>query len=123
ASSSNRLLPQEDGWIEFMLPPPNNLIAMIGLASPNSSVDLSLIDYGFYFQNGNAFIYESGQSVAFAGNQVRDNLYAISREGSSIHYYVNNQLIHTSSTDAMLALIVDVALARGATSVISASFV
>ncbi len=110
ASSVQQIPANMDGWLETTLGEVNSY-RMIGFSDSDIDANFTSIDYAFYLSATNLYVYENGtQKFTIAGGEFPGDLLRITRTGSTIKYYRNNQLVYTSLTSTNAALIVDVAL-------------
>ena len=70
---------------------------MIGFSDQNTNTHYNTIDYAFYMSSTNLNVYENGSNrgAIIGGYQPYDRL-RISRVGSTIRYYRNDELVYTS---------------------------
>jgi len=120
AISASALSASTDGGITFINE--SNIIGfMVGLSESNTDPSWTSLGYSVYLLNNEIYIYESGSFIAsYLGLSIGDRI-SILRQGSSINYYRNNSLLHTTSVNANTQLFAD-ATVWGESPVIYSSF-
>jgi hypothetical protein len=113
ASSSNILTPNVNGWLEFVVNETGRQFA-IGLSYADTDAGIGTIDYCFYIQpNGAVSIVKRGGTAA-GFSLMKGDVFRVSREGTTVKFYVNGAVKYTTATDATTAaarFVVDVAMA------------
>ncbi|MEM7551345.1 MAG: hypothetical protein AAF363_16815, partial [Bacteroidota bacterium] len=113
AASNNKLLPGEDGWIQFEMSTEQvNKSLLIGLSYINEDSDQSTIDYGFLIANVNSVlrprengVYKGPSYFSYAGDVLR-----VERKRDSIYYKSNNEILWQTRTDLNNRLLVDISI-------------
>lgn len=88
-----------DGYMEFEpVFPDSNRRYMIGLSYTDKGYSYGDIQYAFYFNTKNIYIYESGKNVISLGNNWESgDKFKISIENGEIYYRKNNIFLYKSS--------------------------
>lgn len=121
AVSSNVLAANTDGWIEFSTLSGDY---MVGLAS-NNTIDLDEFTNAIRVDHlTNTYVLYSGFSGVGSGIWQIGDVFRISREGSEIHYYKNDEVIKSLSVNPALVLKVKASIRYRSerTPIINASF-
>jgi hypothetical protein len=121
--SANRLLANASGSMEAVI---NQAMVLqqyfFGLSRFNNTAGQDLIDYAFAV-NPAGYIYIYERNVQLLRLPFKDgNVLRISREGSTIKYYVDGQVVRTVATDPNYILHVDCSIAQGTVPMITTSF-
>jgi len=104
-SSLNRV--SDNGYLEFTVAETDKR-RMIGLSSADDNVNFNSIDYAIYLRNnGTISIYESGNNRGSFGDYDGEDIFRISVEEGTVHYYQNDQLLRIASAAPDLPLIAD----------------
>jgi len=122
AASYNVLPAGADGWVEFTFTTdPGTYV--VGLSQFNRTVTNSSVEYGFYINSVSniANVYETGVTRVSLAAPKSGNVYRIERVGNTISYYLNGQFLRSLATPGT-ALMIDVALAYGASPNVKCSF-
>ncbi|MDB3887436.1 SprB repeat-containing protein, partial [bacterium] len=83
----------------------------LGLSANQGGDNWYTINYSFYLTGSFILIIENGNTVnSNAGNVIAGDDLRIEREGSSIKYYKNNTLLHTTSTTPTIDLHADITM-------------
>jgi hypothetical protein len=97
--SKNTISENETGELSVIV---NQLTSqrMIGFANKNLDNNYVNLDYGFYINMDDIMIYESGSNIGiFSANVSEGTRLRIEKQcDNKVHYYVNDQLVHTSNT-------------------------
>ncbi len=110
AASEQQLPAGQDGWMEVVASE-TNLYRMVGLSDANTDANFTSIDYAWSMTNtGQLMIYENGTSRGTFGTYVSGDILRIERTGTSVKYYKNGILKHSSAIASSTLLIVDAAL-------------
>lgn len=106
ANSVDKLLPYQNGYLEFEFPRYGTLLTM-GLTENNAGYNTIL--YSFLLGGDNRpYIFENGSNLGTFGSvNFAGDIYKIERVGSEIKYYQNNILLRTVSTDPSKELMID----------------
>ncbi|TAF33944.1 MAG: T9SS C-terminal target domain-containing protein [Cytophagales bacterium] len=124
AASRNRLLPDDNGWVEFHIDEVNgSTFYTIGLSNLNIGEDDLWINYGINYAGGQIKICENGVYSSSLGFALPGDVLRVERSGSNILYSKNGNVFMMSSTDPSLELRVDVSIYKGRTpKVVQTSF-
>ncbi len=115
ASSQNLLSSNTDGWMEFIVSEAGSTY-MIGLTDGDPDADFHLLKYAFYITNAGYYqLRTNGSPITGAElKTVRPGMtFKISREGNTIHYYVDGVLEHEITNAYTGELIVDTSISMG----------
>lgn len=81
---------------------------LCGLSRASVGTNFDVINYGFYTrEDGELFIYENGKKILKVGSYDTNDRCVIKRIGTSIIYYHNDVLVHTSTAASSDPLYVD----------------
>ncbi|UOE54915.1 phage tail spike protein [Cytobacillus oceanisediminis] len=82
--------------------------SMFGLNSdPATDANYPSLDYAFYMNRGNLFVFENGSNVQTCGAYAEGDSLQITYDGESIRYYHNGELKRTKAVSAGLKLYID----------------
>jgi len=120
AASFNFLLPNTDGWVEFVASRASSYI--VGFSSSANGYATQDIAYGLYNETGQGNLsFNEQYTSASLGSFFSGDVYRVSREGSQMKYYRNGTLIRTVSTDASLGLYVKALVNSGNSPIVNCS--
>lgn len=103
ATSINKILPNQDGWVEM----PALCRAFLGLSSPNNDPSRQSINYAIY-PRGDALLYfENGISIQSLGAYDETDIVRVERAGSNIQVKKNGNILKTIPTDPSQELVAD----------------
>jgi hypothetical protein len=108
ASSVEILSANTNGWIEVVASETTSN-RMIGFADTDPDQNFTQIDYALYLTNATSLvrIYENGQVQVTPGTYKPGDVFKIERTGTTVKYYQNNNLIHTSTKASSTVLMAD----------------
>lgn len=124
AISSNRLVGNEDGYIETVINRTSGgtNYYFLGLTRFNTSASNTNIDYAFYL-HPEGYIYISESNVYSNRISFREGMILkIAREGSTIKYYVDGVEVRSVATTPSYVLHADCSIAWGTIPAVTASF-
>ncbi|MBT1699185.1 hypothetical protein KK083_19975 [Fulvivirgaceae bacterium PWU4] len=122
AASHNMLEAGKDGWVEFVIGEPGNPW-MVGLSNANIDLNLTKVQYAFYFTSAKAvIIYENGVSRGQFAIARKDDVFRISRQGDNISYYQNGRLMRSVTGSSAESLLIDMEVYTGSIPVMTSSF-
>ena len=99
-----------NGYVEWVASTSNKHI-MVGLSAINPNPHFNSIDYAIYMvSNGTLRIYESGVLKGSFGAYAIGDRFKVERNGTTITYFRNQELLYTSILPAGLPLMGDAAL-------------
>ncbi|MBD78565.1 MAG: hypothetical protein CL840_06575 [Crocinitomicaceae bacterium] len=98
--SKNILKADQMGDIQFTTPVEEQNIKVVGFTtSQSSTLTLASIEFAFYIDDQNAYVYESGTLIGSMGTHLAANAYKIVRtDAGDIEYYIDGLIVHTSTT-------------------------
>jgi len=104
-SSLNKVA--DNGYLEFTVAETDKR-RMIGLSNADNNVNFNSIDFAIYLRNNGLInIYESGNNLGTFGNYNTGDVFRISVEQETVHYYQNDQVIRIASATPELPLLAD----------------
>lgn len=123
AFSANRLRANQDGEVVFPLIEVSKTYAM-GLSTQSSNGNYAGINYAFFVNNNNLYIYHNGRLQGDFGRLFPNDVLKIIRTGNNIDYRLNDVRIFNTATNASWALYIDLAMGNEGSSLgaISCSF-
>ncbi|WP_338769279.1 T9SS type A sorting domain-containing protein [Bernardetia sp. ABR2-2B] len=109
ATSTQSITSSNDGWVSNTIVD-NKTFYMVGLATPNTEVSYTSIDYAWYFVANSlaipSFNRQRGTPVAYQAGDV----FTVAREGSQMKFYKNGVVVQEYTVDASETLVADVAI-------------
>jgi hypothetical protein len=115
AISNDKVNSGEDGVLKTIISSSddfsNNKFVVFGLSTYNTSTDFRPISYAFYLKNSELYIIESGANRGLFGNLTVNDELSISREGASIVYRKNGDVLRQiNNINSTLELYLDASL-------------
>lgn len=111
-SSFNFLAENTDGSIETTITNGDGETAF-GFSKKDVGIKFHQIDYCFFINQNQLFIYEKGNLIAELGESIGEftggNLKIVRNDGA-INYYINDELIYTSETESSELLVLDISI-------------
>jgi hypothetical protein len=109
ASSQQQIPAGTDGWLQTVVTETNKDRA-IGLSDADVNQHHSTIDYAFYLSGTFLSVYENGVSKLLVTNAMANgDVLRLERVGTTVRYYRNGTLVHTSTVPSTTLLMADAA--------------
>lgn len=109
-----------DCQLRFSIPV-GNTGACVGINTSDKNADFREITHALLFQattsGPRVFVYESGVEKFSAGEYESADIFTIRRNGTTIRYYKNSELLYTSAVSSTGGVFVDTSLYAGGDSV------
>ncbi|MDP2387576.1 MAG: gliding motility-associated C-terminal domain-containing protein [Bacteroidota bacterium] len=106
ANSRDTLLPNTNGWIEYVYSEPANksfYFGFLDVPSANQAL-VTDIDYGFYWNTTQyMYQYENGTSTIYSYNYRPGDVLRIERSGDTIKYSINYKVSRTTVTPGLFS--------------------
>jgi hypothetical protein len=102
--------------------PTSSVGVVVGLNNNSEGVGYKDIDYGFYFSNGKAIVYESGVAKTASYTNAGTENFSVQRRAGAVSYYRDATLLYTSAVSSYGMLVGDSSLYMGGDSISGASF-
>ncbi|MCB9195603.1 MAG: PKD domain-containing protein [Flavobacteriales bacterium] len=110
-TSANSFQTIDDNGYAYTVVQETNKNRMFGLNNNNTSSSYTDIDYAIYLRsNGIAAIYENGSYIGDFGTYLTGDTAKVSVEDGVVSYYLNSQLLYTSTVSPTLPLFVDLSI-------------
>jgi len=93
--SVNHIATSTDGQVKYIIDTGTN--KAFGLSNSDPDLHYTSIDHAFVFNSGQVEIWESGSMIGMFGMHHSLDSFRIKRQSSSVYYYINGMLVHTSS--------------------------
>jgi hypothetical protein len=107
---STRAIGSGDGYVEFQASPAPGAISA-GLGNGNSGLSFTDIEYGvFFWTNGSAYVYESGQYVTSLGTYTTTDRFRVGVEGGKVKYWKNGTMLFQSAKTPAYPLLLDTSI-------------
>jgi RHS repeat-associated protein len=120
ANSTNALAPNTNGWIEFVA---GNVSGYaIGFSQNLGGYNPGDFKNALVLNNASQFYSYEGSTSTALGTYNRGDVFRIAREGSTVKYYQNGNVLRTVTTDPALEIFVKASLNGGSTPLITTSF-
>ena len=110
AASTTAIPANADGWVEFTTDATNST-RMFGLSEVNADETHTTINYAIFAKlNGDIRISENGSPIGTFGTYSNGNVLRVERQGSTIVYKKNGNVLYTSTAVSTTELYVDCSL-------------